>query len=368
MAYVPPALRKRAQEASSPYAPDGATADPAGSLDNLPPGMAPPRNKSAAEPLFSLGDIHDHYWDPENQGKRLSNSLRRTLNASAQEPDRLDYIVLFRDANPRWESHGVIFAKSNLHILPGGERFREEQLKEAEAVHARDPAAESGWGRKDSAHGSQDLTGEACIPTDEAPSKKMPVAETQVSDESQHPKEQHPENEIRGKGAQGEFSGETGNKRGLIDVNTNPDPEPEPPYSPDLSLYPPNPIAVFEQVSGAGGRASRASSARFRFAGYHRIASLEYLPPHSRELFQLLEQKWTKTDSRGRLRQAQRKAELWKGSLKHRWAVIQMERDQEADDRLAPPEVVVRDEAGGAGDGSSGKSVNELLAEMRLKG
>lgn len=251
--------------------------------------------------------------------------------------------MLFLDANPRWESHGVIFVKSKLHIFPGGERFRQEQLSEAGATAVREPVKSEGE--------RGDLTEEAGALTGGVPSEKSPVKDTQVSDESQHHKEQHVE--------QGKTSEESGKKRSSSKDNKAPDHDPEPPYSPDLSLYPLNPIAVFEQARGGYG-----STNRFRFAGYHKIASLEYLPPHSRELFQLLEQKWTKTDRRGRVRQAQRSAESWKGSLKHRWAVIQMEKDQEANERLAPPEIEVR---GQTGDASSGKSVNELLAEMRLK-
>ncbi|POS80476.1 hypothetical protein DHEL01_v201114 [Diaporthe helianthi] len=354
MAYVPPALRKRAQD-SSPSKSIGTTGEATGSRENLPPDITPPR--LPADPTFSQADIHTHYWDSQNEGEDLSVSSWSTLNASAQDPDKLRYILLFRDANPRWESHGVIFCKSKLHILPGGERFRDEQLNKTVANPGRE-TDKAEWLRKDGGHESGSLTGEAGVLTHEASIEKVEVKESQGSDQSQVSKEESSSADKQEQVENGNLWGDVGKQRGLTEVNECPEPEPEPPYSPDLSLHPPNPIAVFEQAQGA-----RGSSARFRFAGYHKIASLEFLAPRSRELFQLLEQKWTRTDPRGHARQKQRSAGSWKGSLKHRWAVIQMERDQDADERLVPPEVEVRD-----GDGSSGKSVNELLAEMRLKG
>lgn len=71
MAYVPPALRKRAAQASSPDGPPATAAEAAGSHENLPPSTAP-RPKPVAEPLFSQDDIFSHYWDPQNEGKHLT--------------------------------------------------------------------------------------------------------------------------------------------------------------------------------------------------------------------------------------------------------------------------------------------------------
>lgn len=142
------------------------------------------------------------------------------------------------------------------------------------------------------------------------------------------------------------------------------EPNPEPPYSPDLSVYDTDPIAVFEQPPKQHGHGSL-----FRFAGYYKIANLEYLAPHSRELLRLLEQKFTTTDRFGRPRQQQRSAESWAGSMSHRWAVIRMEKDQDADGSLPPPEIEVRnDSVEDAGPHSPKKSVNELLRELRVEG
>lgn len=379
MAYVPPALRKRAQGSAPPDGALGITAEAAGSHENLPPDFTP---KSITGPTFHLADIHNHYWDTQNEGNCPCTATSGTLNSSAQEPDKLKYIVLFHGANPRWQSHGIIFAKTKLYILPGGERFRDDPLSRGGATRVEQGGRSEHKMRDDTDDG--ETLADADTLTNKFGSQKSLVREDQASEEERVSEEQNFENKRQKDDEGEELSVEIENQRG---ASTKPDepaapstnhqahdpktkgnkkpksaPDPEPPYSPDLSLYDTGPIAVFEQQGG------RAQSNPFRFAGYHRIASLEYLAPHSRELFQLLEQKFTLTDRRGRVRQKQRSEESWRGSLKHRWAVIQMEKDQEANDGLPPPKIEVRHKSVGDADGSSPKkSVNELLREMRLK-
>lgn len=377
MAYIPPALRKRAQGS----APDGMTSEAAGSHEHLPPDFAP---KSITGPIFHLADIHNHYWDPQNEGKCPCNANSSTLNSSAQDPDKLKYIVLFHDANPRWQSHGIIFVKTKLYILPGGERFRDDPLSMGGATRI-EPWVGAKMGRmRHNTYYGETLGEEADALANKFPSQKSFVKENQTSEDSRVSEEQNSGDnrqehdgkeglpvEIGGKiGASATSDEPAGNPTNSqaydlqikISKKPKPAPHPEPPYSPDLSLYDTGPIAVFDQPGGRGQHSP------FRFVGYHRIASLEYLAPHSRELFQLLEQKFTLTDRRGRVRQKQRSEESWRGSLKHRWAVIQMEKDQEADDGLPPPKIEVREKSMGGDDASSPKkSVNELLREMRLK-
>lgn len=101
MAYVPPALRKKAQ-GSAPNGASGTTAEAAGSHENLPSGTAPPG--SIAGPTFSQADIHHHYWPPrftdeDPSTNSMSLASTSTLNASAQAPDKLKYIMLFGGAN-----------------------------------------------------------------------------------------------------------------------------------------------------------------------------------------------------------------------------------------------------------------------------
>lgn len=319
MAYVPPALRKKAQ-CSAPNGTSGTTAEAAGSHENLPPDTAPPG--SIAGPTLSQADIHHHYWPPRftDEGPStasMSLASSSTLNASAQAPDKLKYIMLFGGANPRWCSHGIIFVKSKLHILPGGEKFKDNLQPEY------DEEGESPGGIENNRCGSTEPDQHAGAPTGD---------HAHVSKGSPSP-----------------------------DFETDDEPKSEQPYSPDLSLYDIEPIAVFEQVS-------RWQSGPFRFAGYYKIASLEYLAPHSRELFQLLEQKFSTTDRFGRIKQRQRSAASWRSSMRHRWAVISLEKDEDADANQPPPNIEAGKSLAGDPDTTSArKSVNELLKELRMK-
>lgn len=153
MAYVPPALRKRQQ------------GDAKG--DQVENDRSPryPKQDSTSN-LPTVYDIQNHFWptpvvqkDTEKQvGNREdgSNSAQTsedsskttgqtdetrsntqdadlasttsttyplvhqhsTLNATEAEPDKLRYVLLFRDAHPRWKADMIIYAKSELHILP----------------------------------------------------------------------------------------------------------------------------------------------------------------------------------------------------------------------------------------------------------
>lgn len=370
MAYVPPALRKRAQ-GSAPDGTVGTTPEAAGSRENLPPDTAPP--KSVAGLTFSQADIHHHYWPPlddESDASTTFTSSSRgsTLNSSAQTLDKLKYVMLFYDANPRWHSHGIIFVKSKLHILPGGEKFREDLLPETSGIRT-DQSGDFGHERSASTQEKETLA-------EESSNANLLFKETQAGDEllvsedqrvskqrQKYDQEEEPSEGVeKNKGGSTESDQHVGTPTSALGFNSDrgSEPNPEPPYSPDLSLYDTVPIAVFEQVS-------RQKTSPFRFAGYYKIASLEYLAPHSRELFQLLEQKFTTVDRFGRARQQQRSAASWKSSMRHRWAVISMEKDPDADAVLPPPKVEVRNDLAGDADAASPrKTVNELLKEMRL--
>lgn len=298
--------------------------------------------------------------------------------------------MLFRGANPRWHSHGIIFVKSKLHILPGGELFRDELLPEISPTRPTRPEQSGDVGCESRGSNLENETpaDEAGAPGNLAFGDNSLVKDGQVGDKLLAPEEHFVGKERREDNEKMDTTEECGKNSGgstesghpvatpashdahgpinkaapNMDCDGHHEPNLEPPYSPDLSFYDTEPIAVFEQVSTHRGPL-------FRFAGYYKIANLEYLAPHSRELLRLLEQKFTTTDRFGRPRQQQRSAESWMGSMSHRWAVIRMEKDQDADGGLAPPEIEVgSDLVEDAGSHSPKKSVNELLRELRLEG
>ena len=77
----------------------------------------------------------------------------------------------------------------------------------------------------------------------------------------------------------------------------------------------------------------------------------------------MLEQKWTRTNSRGDTRAVKRDVSSWNESLSFRWAVVKLVKDAEAHTKRGPPKIErLPDE-----DSPGTKTVNELLAEMRVR-
>lgn len=75
----------------------------------------------------------------------------------------------------------------------------------------------------------------------------------------------------------------------------------------------------------------------------------------------MLQQKWETRDKFGNVKQRQRDATAWEESMKHRWAILQLMRDEEADKAKGPPTIKKLEE-----ELPRKKSDNELLQEMRL--
>ncbi|KAK7544281.1 uncharacterized protein J3D65DRAFT_13136 [Phyllosticta citribraziliensis] len=112
MAYVPPALRKK-QEAAQAALPHASNVEPPADT-----GPVPRRD------LPDVHDIYDHFHpvDLAAQSAGGTDAVNSTLHSSSFESGKLKYAILFVDANPRWSSDKIIFAKSNLHLLPGAPR------------------------------------------------------------------------------------------------------------------------------------------------------------------------------------------------------------------------------------------------------
>ncbi|KAI0149540.1 hypothetical protein GGR57DRAFT_224163 [Xylariaceae sp. FL1272] len=66
--------------------------------------------------LVHQRDVQHHFEAQDDGSFPVGHS---TLNGSKEHPGDLSYMLLFRNANPRWESHKIIFAKSNLALIPG---------------------------------------------------------------------------------------------------------------------------------------------------------------------------------------------------------------------------------------------------------
>lgn len=129
----------------------------------------------------------------------------------------------------------------------------------------------------------------------------------------------------------------------------------------DKAIQPDTPIAVFDQ----GRRSSYSSRIHsFSFDGYYRISRLVFLEPNSPDLVRMLEQKFTRKNRSGRVMHYQRDKGSWQASLAKRWAVVKLEKDEAADERLGRPDIVRIEHE----QHTEVKSVNDMLKELRMKG
>ncbi|KAL9075634.1 MAG: hypothetical protein Q9157_003921 [Trypethelium eluteriae] len=278
--YIPPHLRNKAPSSSG--------------QENTPP---VPRSSKHVEDLFTAGEIVATFWpktfdlEEESDDPQSGASKNSTLHASEADPDKLSFVILFRGANPRWFADKVIYAKSNLDLLPTPPATQ-ETLQSPESTQAEEV-------------------------TTDPPSSGIQSEQPQGSAQTEASTTQ---------------SG--------------------------TSLTPP--IPVFQEISGPRPR-------NIRFAGYYSISHLSVLTPHSSELVRMLEQKWSYTDRRGTVHYKERDAESWEKSLGFKWAVMKFKAEPGADEEMGAPRIQRREEDGENG-GKAGKSVNEMLSELRTGG
>ncbi|KAF2029219.1 hypothetical protein EK21DRAFT_113113 [Setomelanomma holmii] len=235
-----------------------------------------------------------------------------TLHSSADQPDSLVWVLLFQGANPKWDSDGVIFVKSKLDLLPS--------LCSAPQIDLPDslPTLPKSLGE-----GQHDVDEDGGVPLS-----------TSNEDLSIQP------------GAQ---------------VSINPVAATQPKHSKFPQEGAPvdhSSIAIFAQ------KHRRLRS--FKILGWHHISRLHLLEPRSTELVQMLQKKWETVNKYGKVQTRGRDADKWKSSMARRWAIVKFEKDEQATETLGEPNIkrLEDDEA----QRGAGKSVNEMLAEMRLEG
>lgn len=124
-------------------------------------------------------------------------------------------------------------------------------------------------------------------------------------------------------------------------------------------------IMIFEQQNTH----KTVSNAMFTFIGYFNLVNMQILEPQTSELVRMQEQKWTRTDKFGRARPINRNAESWKKSLTQRWAVLKFEKDDTFGKDMQPPQIKTSSHQREDNEvsGQHGKSVNEMLKEMRMQ-
>ncbi|KAL9056105.1 MAG: hypothetical protein Q9162_003168 [Coniocarpon cinnabarinum] len=263
--YVPPALRKKPEAAagSETPQPDQPSSPPAMADDGTPRSLATlaiteDKTEPDAKTRYTLDEIHNHYRPPaavDDPSNNFEPCPPSSLNNSLDHPNELAYLMLFPNANPKWDSRRTVFAKSNLELLPG-----------LEGLVTR------GWARDE---GPKKYPGGREVEQSEHTSKtdQASAAEEQSGGDEQAPAAaSHP--------APTEFV------HPLVDytsddedVSTTPSSEENKPEVLSTRLIP-----VFQQLH----RGHRT----IEFIGYYNIQKITYLRPRSRALINMLEVKF----------------------------------------------------------------------------
>jgi len=279
--------------------------------DQLLPKQEKPDSKVSDDDLVSPEEVRNCFWPvDEVSGAFAQNSTNKTLHDSAATPGKLAYLFLFNLANPRWETDHIVYSKSNLELLPTD--LPHEPQKESQSATNGVGAAEDRSNRTEPASASPHSPQSIAPDTDGTETTAAKRADTEA-----------------------------------VAMGTSSDASPM------------APIAVFRQVKSHQGARS------FTFEGWFKIERLAFLEPRSPELVRMLEQKWTKTDRHGRAVQRARDSRAWEQSLGYRWAVIEFAKDEVAEVERGAPKIE-RLPDGADEMGGPTKSVNEMLAEMRL--
>lgn len=324
-AYVPPALRKKAgteHQASPP------------GQGEAPPAKVNPRRQSREE-LYSVTDLRHHFWPHSSQ----EDAPLSTLNNSAERPFELTWLLLHKGQNPRWKTDNIVFAKTSLNLLPDYFEKKDKTIREWEKHDPQDSNIED----QSSSLKQSSL--------DVQESRPRPTAEQNDHHEDQNADGSSPEVPKDAENVDTAFdveSIESYTRRRQLRINSAPAIDWEPSAQPPLP-----PIAVFHE----------AHQKEYRFIGWYTISRVTILAPYSQELVRMLEQKWTVLDRFGNpKKEVGRDSSGWQRSLAYEWAVVKFEKT-EGQDTPAPPSI---EHAIPPEPEPPRKSVNELLAEMRL--
>ena len=333
MAYVPPHLRQK----------------PTSEKPSQTPLKASRADRESCNDLYSPFDLYCHFW-PHTHKERIGYSAQSTLNASSQNPSLLKYVILHFGSNPRWKSDGIIFVKSNLTLLP---EFRERKERAQNELELTNKPNDSDGGsvehyEEEASAVNEDMKQQDSSNTDSNASlkshtQKLPVLESQSRDPGVNSgTERASLRHIR--------------KKSLV--------VPVLPIDYVPSEHPP--IAAFEQIVRLRGEHQR----QFAFVGWYLVSQISLLAPNSQELVRMLGQKWTKLDRFGKpIKEKERDEHAWKASLNHEWAVIKLQKMKDEISPLPPHVEHIEnvEHTDQYRDAPEHKSVNELLAEMRLR-
>ena len=344
--YIPPHLRNKqpVDPSASPTSPTSPTS-PSSNLpeDTLPArsleeqlqntkisSLRPQRCNHVLPGALGINDIHTHYG-----GYAYPITAKSTLNDSLERPKQLSYIVLFNNANPRWDSDGIIFAKTNIEYLPGYEEAFKESNGGEEATHGGLDGR-----NKDDSKQHEDSTND----------RKENLTLSQVTIDAKQPEEHSEQPEEHSEQPKESTNGDEEDSTSKVttdtkpekrsmsmpqegssaadqaDVNSDVSTTQKPKQVQTINEHPAHDVTVSTTFPPIPVFAELPQRTNFHFAGYFRLARLSFLHPFSADLVRMQQQKWDLKDKRGRQRPVQRDSQAWQQSLRIRWAVLGMEK------------------------------------------
>lgn len=260
--YLPPHLRRQTADSTTPH-----STPEDGPVRRRLSELKVSEDRSSRS-LHTLEEINHHYG---------STLIHSTLHDSASDPGELGFVILFRNANPRWQSDRIIFAHTNIHILPGYSDFKHLLLNEE-------------TDRKDKDDSNTDEKTQSSLEVESISTTSPSPEETPLSNAPQQaisPQKEHARS----------------NDQQTIEQNSK------------SKIIP-----IFMEIGK--GRGPR----NLTFHGYFHLANVDFLKPESPELVRMLQQKWEpvqRNPNAPPMRTRQRDPEAWAKSMKQEWAVIQ---------------------------------------------
>ncbi|KAI2615049.1 hypothetical protein GGR54DRAFT_319732 [Hypoxylon sp. NC1633] len=316
------------------------------------------RDQSDGADLHPYEDIKKYFWgDEEDAGSPIDHSS--TFHDSKENPNKLNHVLLFKSANPRWVSDQIIFARSKLDLLPDYVAKKEERGEWKTPTSSEDGSTEA----KTAGSGANEAAGNDALnsATPTATESEADTATDGNIDSATYGKvdvategkvDAATKNEV-GTATEGEAGAATEagahhaslsirSRMTFSDVRNLPVEEqkrleeeqklrqqrqqpyqqtPSYPNIDPIDYFPSvhGPIAVFEQ------RRRSPEGPLFAFAGWFKIHRINILAPHSAELLRMQLQKWERRDRSGKIVQTHpRNPHVLPNALRIEWAVVKM--------------------------------------------
>lgn len=370
-AYVPP-FRRRQAEGGSPPEPSSAELPPGHSSRSHNRGAGGPDTgarggsegggrraflDSSQEPPVVEPDAYHRDKILQHFRPTTFKNDSATFYDSVDRPKELAYVNLYWGANSLWSNHRIVFTRTGRALLPGyaaavlehgpwdlypdGVPERSFEASEISVKEGTDEAATAEVGEATSTEATAD------------------TLQSATANIGKHDSNGQHDSSLSARGIQ-----ETSSTK--VEPETEDDNfmgRPLPSIDP-IEYTPPDhqAIALFEECRKKG-RTMVEKHGLFAFVGWYKIGHVKLLAPRSRQLVRMMQLKWERRDHHGRLVYTKvRNPESWRTALSYEWAVVKFE---ELDPSEAPPPPAIKKLPS---DTAEGKGVNEILAELRLRG